>query len=733
MKKALPFLLIAVTILQIYISSVEVSNNNIESFSAREKQYLVAINIPDVAPINSPENLTEIFDDVMAEHPFNIYRDQVSGDNEGEFLMKKYALLSGESKDLKSFHIDSGKMLSEEESQTEEKKIASNRPEAFSGFDSVGTIDLYTNRIAFAIMPMGLSYHSMRAAGTYYIEPADPTEETEILTALTERINLASGRQYSTDELRAADAKTVLPMPDPIINKLLAALLAMLLVAFFLYVVFRQSKKTAIQILSGYTNRKIVFSGMLRIVAVYAATLAVSCIVLVQLTNNRTILFPAVRVNLIWFAIIFAMMIGIKWLIVRGCSVRNEINGKGGFGGIVGVNYFVTFLSLCTIFFMLFGAANGLEANMKEKQLSSDAWAPSEGYGIFYPKSTGNESIEQDEKINGKIIGTDLYEFANSKGALFVNAKNFESEFLKFNKDHIDPFDPVVVNPNYLDVIKIKDAAGGIVRIEESETENIILVPERHREKEAEIREYFEDDKEGSRDFDKGTFVDDYQEIANNKVKIVWIADGQDVFSFNPDVYAENRNMIEAPIIRVITLSNSYICEREGILGGGRTDPLKIKLDGNSEKTMKNFKGLLKEVGMDDNLKRLVSIDEDILAKIAANNEAIALSLRNMALALILYILVLFQNVAVAFDRNKMKIILKKMYGYTVFQRYRKLVSINAVLLICAGLILRPLIAASIISTILLLSGMLVLQCICTVLLINHIERKKIVDILKGE
>lgn len=63
--------------------------------------------------------------------------------------------------------------------------------------------------------------------------------------------------------------------------------------------------------------------------------------------------------------------------------------------------------------------------------------------------------------------------------------------------------------------------------------------------------------------------------LRNRKIDIIWIKNNQEIFSFNPDVYKSDNNKIRDEIIEVMTEKNSFVGERDLILGGGAKDPLK--------------------------------------------------------------------------------------------------------------------------------------------------------------
>jgi len=152
---------------------------------------------------------------------------------------------------------------------------------------------------------------------------------------------------------------------------------------------------------------------------------------------------------------------------------------------------------------------------------------------------------------------------------------------------------------------------------------------------------------------------------------MVWIKNDQSIFSFNPDVYPAEQNEIKNPIIKVITENNSIAVEREIILGGGATDPLKIKLvDNDYQKTYELLFPKLQELGLEDNLKQLITVDEWVLQQISEIKTELSFTLIIVMVIFIFSLALSLQNTILFFHQNQQKYIIKRLFGVSFFRTY---------------------------------------------------------------
>lgn len=161
--------------------------------------------------------------------------------------------------------------------------------------------------------------------------------------------------------------------------------------------------------------------------------------------------------------------------------------------------------------------------------------------------------------------------------------------------------------------------------------------------------------------------------MKNQQIKIIWLANGQKIFSFDLDVFPTENNMIIDPIIQVVTEKNSVCADRDSILGSGYRDPLKMRLlNRDAALTYRALEPELQRLKLDDNLKHLVTVDQFVLQEIynlqRGMNELWLISLGLLAGLLILVV----QNLIIFFSKYQRKFIVRRLFGTDFFRTYRE-------------------------------------------------------------
>ncbi|KYG36598.1 hypothetical protein AZF08_25750 [Bacillus gaemokensis] len=160
--------------------------------------------------------------------------------------------------------------------------------------------------------------------------------------------------------------------------------------------------------------------------------------------------------------------------------------------------------------------------------------------------------------------------------------------------------------------------------------------------------------------------------LRNRQLEVIWIKNNQEIFSFNPDIYKSNHNKIKDEIIEVMTENNSLVGERDTILGGGANDPLKIKLmKRDVGLTYKTLEPELKRLGLDDNLRYLVTVDQYILKDIYNMQQTIKMLFMVTSGLIVGILFLVTQNIIVYFNKNQQKIVVHRLFGISFFRTYR--------------------------------------------------------------
>ena len=356
-------------------------------------------------------------------------------------------------------------------------------------------------------------------------------------------------------------------------------------------------------------------------------------------------------------------------------------------------------------------------------------WEKGNSYGVCYPLLGGDNDTNEDMIKSLVTASTELYHELNSQGAILINARDYEEDSLILNQDYKGIFS-IRVNPNYLKEFPLYDELGNQVVIDEQTKDRILLVQAQYKEFEREILDFFEENQWLTYEFDQNNFSKETS-FEPKEIKIIWLKNNQSIFSFNPDVYKEENNMISDTIVEVITEYNSFPTERWGILGGGSTDPLKVKLiDNDPQVTMENLTPLLKELNLDSQLKYLVPANELALDKVKELQEELKVYGGIFLIDLLIFSILLLQNISIHFNKYKKEIVVKRLYGFGYVKAYRKywtIFLINWVILLLIS------VASLGAGAIFIVIGILLIEAFYSLMGLNILEKRNKLYVIKGE
>jgi putative ABC transport system permease protein len=259
-------------------------------------------------------------------------------------------------------------------------------------------------------------------------------------------------------------------------------------------------------------------------------------------------------------------------------------------------------------------------------------------------------------------------------------------------------------------------------------------VPEKYKNKEKEILNFFKKSRKSVIEAEQDVLrreVPNY--IKNQQIEIIWLANDQKIFSFNLEVFKTENNMIIDPIIQVVTEGNSVAVDRDSILGGGSTDPLKIKLvNRDTALTYKTLEPELKRLKLDDNLKYLVTVDQLALQEIYdLQKQMKQLLLISLGLLLGFFFLVT-QNLIVFFNKYQQKFVVHRLFGIDFFRTYKQYISLFAVTWIIQILICFFVNRAVDIKFLAVAAILICIESIASVIALMTIEQRNKIKVLKG-
>ena len=293
--------------------------------------------------------------------------------------------------------------------------------------------------------------------------------------------------------------------------------------------------------------------------------------------------------------------------------------------------------------------------------------------------------------------------------------------------------DPGFTDVDYLKKYPVYDTEGKPVAVNENETAVVLIVPEFYRNEKGKIVNFYKNSQINHREVDVDSYGLDPKLPKQQELKIIWAASGQKVFTFDPEI--NDSGKINIPIITVLTENNSYVCQRQGILGNANTDPCKILLDEkSSENTYKELQPELRKLGIDDNLKAIVSINEKAEEEQALTRSNLRLSLITMLVFLVLAIFLIYQSSALVFAENKVRYTIMSVFGIRWTHIYKSylLLKTGALALICIALGFIDRYSSRLylmVAFIFLIAVQYLIIYMCT----DRLQRKNTASVLKGE
>jgi hypothetical protein len=238
------------------------------------------------------------------------------------------------------------------------------------------------------------------------------------------------------------------------------------------------------------------------------------------------------------------------------------------------------------------------------------------------------------------------------------------------------------VNPNYLQRYPAYDASGSRIYVDDTETSWVVLVPIRYRDQEDLIRLNYQQFRNTAL-LDADYFESEDQErLKNQPVKIIWTANNQNYFTFNPRV-----DYVTDPLIQVMTLSNSLGDDRLNAFGLAIDSALKVYLGNNSSaRVLATLEPTLSRLNLDDNFVSLLSFSE--YSEYVMNDHNFYLENWGIRIGILFFVMMLLivQSAAINYERESRRIAVFKIQGYKFLDRYIKpIFRFSATWLIIAG------------------------------------------------
>lgn len=716
-----------------FITETEFSNKEILQLQDLDTKYTYSFSIPNNDTITNPDDLYQALLEASCNTNSNIIRTLFT-DGENGYEVEKYVLLSHVSDYMSAFEIKRGQMLTPDNSKSKNDIYISTKKS--SNEKQIGEIRSEMKGIDLTIYPLYAQFSYYKADGIYMVELGNNISLQNFLESLAESINKYCNTDIDDTALLADETSVVrLPYVDTFMFYLLQIALCLMLILMFLYHTFYETKKISIIKLFGNENSILFWTYQKNLIYITLLSVLISAIYnFIRYDNFEYMIVFLYRVSI--FALIQFGIISVLFLtIINRIKILKGL--KGGYLGkyIYYLNTFTKIICICVVIYSGQTVFDTLKdtAIMKEKLKN---WEIADDYGIFYPYYIGFDMSQSEEKNRELTISQDLYSYLNGNEALFVDVTQFEEEFQELNRETspIWQFN-ASVNPNYLKIFPLYDTDGNLIKVDEEESDLILLVPEKYSSYEDEIITYYKTTQLNKIETAKNYYGMDCDNLINQNLHIIWLQNNQGIFGFSTRVLANEEGYIMNAITLVITEKNSTVLDRMGILGKGDLDPLKVFVGNhsNSYEVYHSLSSILDELDLADNLKKLVSINENITERILELQAQRRIALAMTLVGILLLTFLVIQNTILDFHRNRQRYIIKKIHGIHMLKIYgtHLLISsaVYAIIEITFTLLFRDNESIYYVSATLTL---IILQSIVSLFSIMQLERKHISNILKG-
>ncbi len=686
MKKLLALFFLLASAFSFALTYSQVQQSAIEKAENADLGISRPLWIPDAPLFSSPNSWREVYPLLVRaakRSRVNLFRISIGYTRQNQPEVTQYVLLTGPSNLYASYTLESGRFLTSTETEQGEAFISS----AHTGnAHQVGTLKTFSGSVLIEIRPLWEAEAYLPLAGQFSVEAATQSEYERFVNQLAAEVNHRfHGRlthPYTARDFIAGEAPVSRPsgFGTPGYGLLhyvqeIRFLVMFITVILLIYYGFHAAKRIGIMKMHGISNARIWFLLVGRFVLLCFLILSAACLLAGLAVPGTTVQFLAqiILTQCEMYALIAATSL-IAYLYIARIRISDAIKKRKHTTSVLVLNTLVKAGWSIALVLLIFSTWNQYALRRSQQALLSSWQAnpKASGYGIFYPMSVGHDFLGTAQgDDSAQYVETQwLYPYLNQRGALFINAEEYEESVLRL------PEPPgfirsITVNPNYLRRFLIYDVHRKPVRISDQTSDWILLVPEKYRSQQDNILAYFRSERQASHQAEK-PFPVPYR-VKHQAIRIVWLANNQKIFSFDPEVFPQEHNEIVDPIIQVATLKNTVSTDGLGYVDGTESSPLKVPLiQGNPTLTLKSLEPKLHQLRLDDRLRSLVDI-----------NQAIQLSIyrlqveMNVLLLVVLGLLVssfflVAQNLVIFFTKYGRQFLVRRLFGTGFVRTYKE-------------------------------------------------------------
>lgn len=499
---------------------------------------------------------------------------------------------------------------------------------------------------------------------------------------------------------------------------LIPIFLAIICISLSLYEVLNSYKKIAIKKLLGKTDFQIFLQWVGNSVACMVIAASISFVVcfllLVREFRISCLVFMGKVLRFDLFTVMaLSIVVSIPFVYIRKIKPSEMLRNKKPVVAIESMNFLFKVCVGTVSVLMFVASVSSYQIIMSFLQDRYSNWYDTKDY---YVVSTFATSYEEPEDPKLQESSYKAYCYLNQNGAVLADFYDYSEDVYNTNMENLDNVEYkaawATVNPNYLKKFTIFDEFGNAVEISESDENLVALVPVKYKNLADDISAY-------------------YKKVLNEKLTIIWTANGQEAFTYRIDLNPSNGNCITDPILMVLTEGNTSMDKWyyvEGYMG----EPIKIK-------------ALTDDITAKDDLLQIYNQYYDtsacslklsnIYSSVESDIEQIKISsywiLGICTAFVVLLIFIILQCLYLYFEERKQSIAVMRLLGINIFQRYVKL--FEDVLASWVGILIISFLINRSIMVVIVSAICFVLEILGLLICVKCNETKRIVNVLKNK
>ena len=633
------------------------------------------VTIPGDPRLSDPVKMYAALRTAAADARVNVFRTSVGYTPDGRPQVTQYVLLTTSTHLFDAFSLQAGRWLGPQDADHPERFLSTTQT---GSPDQVGVLGDFGGNDLVAVRGLRSAFDSLQVAATYDVESSAPSSYDRFLNSLAQASSQVAGGAglFTAASFQGGNDSFAGYTSDfaPILNAVQYVII-FFTALFLAFQVLHDAKKAGVMKLHGFGLVRVWFAIAGRLILISLVVSEAIALVVTRFVPDTTFEF-SVSVGLTIVRTFAVMLVAsiVACAYVARTNISNAIKNRKDTRGVFAVNTLVKIA--CSVALIAVGAGLWLQyANAAAERQQFGNWDRARGFGIFSPQVVGNDLVETETGGNATTAAEvyDLYPALNDRGALYVDARNYEPVALA---EALPPgaYRSIDVNVNYLKQFPLRDDLGRTIGIGENTTDWVVLASSHYKSQQAEILAYFQVVRSGAVHAEDSAFGRPAPaSVAHQGVSIIWMQDNQAVFSFNPLVNPDHGNNIVDPFIEVITAANSLGIDRANMLSGGGGTAMKIRLlGGDPVRTMQDLLPTLRRLKLDDNLPYLVTMDEYVSQQIAALDNGIRI-VAIAGIALLVGLLVLaVQSISILFERYSRRITVRRLFGAGFMRTYRE-------------------------------------------------------------